>query len=105
MLENKQISEAGEKCQVREGFGSAVVWKKWESGGLPWHHSLTMEKGYECCFCGKSIEESGYDPVSLTVTLGNDHLRGSSQHLWCHGYCLKKHFRKGIPTLMDAADA
>jgi hypothetical protein len=30
-----------------------------------------VPSGFECCFCGKHIEETGSDPVGLTVTLAN----------------------------------
>ena len=56
---------------------------------------------FQCCFCGKSIEQLGPDPVSLTVVLANDQ-SAASQELWSHAKCLKTHLKEGTPTLLDA---
>jgi hypothetical protein len=60
--------------------------------------------GFECCFCGQHVEETGHDPVVLTITIA-DANADESQGLYCHGRCLKSHLRPGIPTLMDAHDS
>ena len=66
---------------------------------------MDVIRGFVCCFCGRDIEESGHDPVVLTVTIADESALGESQELFCHGQCLRNHLKPGTPTLMDAHDS
>ncbi|MBQ7229356.1 MAG: hypothetical protein IJX04_00440 [Oscillospiraceae bacterium] len=47
-----------------------------------------MHMTYNCCFCGKPIEER---PYTLTVTKENCE---TSQELYCHEVCLEQALRE-----------
>jgi hypothetical protein len=57
--------------------------------------------GYECCFCGKSIEPHPPDVcVLLLRTALQENRTEPSQELFCHATCLKERLRPGIPTVL-----
>ncbi len=48
---------------------------------------------FQCCFCGRPIEEKGHDPVTLNIPLDD----GGTQQLACHEACLRNVLHRSVP--------
>lgn len=60
------------------------------------------EVGYECCFCGKSIEPHPPDVCVLQLRTAVQEDRAEpSQELFCHANCLQQRLRPGMPTILS----
>ena len=50
----------------------------------------------QCCMCGNTILPNATDPLTLTVTDGDE-----TQELWCHARCLRRAVHESVPLLFD----
>jgi len=54
------------------------------------------ESGFQCCFCGKAIEQQGVDPVILNLAVEG----GGTQQLPCHAACLRHALHSSVPLAL-----
>jgi hypothetical protein len=54
---------------------------------------IDESQSYQCCFCGKEVEDRGVEPILLTVVLEND----AEQNLYCHADCLRRVLHPSVP--------
>lgn len=57
-----------------------------------------MISGFQCCFCGKGIEETSDNPVDIKVVLNSDFKNetDSFQLFYAHFICLKTKLHKSV---------
>lgn len=57
-----------------------------------------VSEKYQCCFCGLTIESTGFDVGGLLYTTNFDGSedRQNSQQLWCHTECLKQRLHSSV---------
>jgi hypothetical protein len=57
-----------------------------------------MIKGFECCFCKKSIKETKIDPIDINIVFNEDMIEktGCFQNFYAHFDCLHERLHKDI---------
>jgi len=55
--------------------------------------------GYQCCFCGREIQDSEWEPIALEVSFPDVETAGGAQLLWSHIDCLGSRLHDSVPWL------
>ncbi|MCX5925494.1 MAG: hypothetical protein NT124_04360 [Candidatus Dependentiae bacterium] len=61
------------------------------------------ELGFECCFCGESIESNKTDPCDINVLINIDKQKDKqyNQTFYCHLMCFKKVITSRVPLYLE----
>lgn len=57
----------------------------------------------ECCFCGKIIESTNFDPCSINVVINfdNNKKKQDRQDFLCHLVCFKNNIAPSVSVYLD----